>query len=168
MTDVAVTSPAVVTGVRRPPAAAVPWCGTLSVGLMLAAMGVCLTTRGSAIGAFAAALLAASSVIPALAGGRSGITPMRLHRAIGGITMAALAVVMSTMGAAASGGHAHTPSPLLIVLALVAAQAILSVRIVASTIRSVCADPAAWTPRAAAHLGEVAVMTAGTGLMLLM
>lgn len=155
-----------------------PWCAALSVGLMLAAMGVCLATRGSALGAFAAASLATASVVPALAGGRSRISPIRLHRALGGITMAALAVVMSTMGVpVASGpGHvagahataAHSISLHAVVLALVVAQTALSLHIVRSTIRRQRPIGARWSTRSALHLGEVAVMAAGTGLMLSM
>lgn len=128
-------------------AAVAPWLGLLSIVLSLASAGFALQRR------------------------EGRVAPMSLHRAIGGVTMAALVALSLSMRAPhLEAAHAHGSSFVAIVAAFAAGYLAYSAWLLVGMLRAnrVHVEQPGGRRRALLELGEVAGMTAGVLLMSLM
>ncbi len=140
--------------------------------LMVAAMVACVFAHQHPAAGLLSFTLALASVPVALIRRSGRVDPMTLHRALGGVVMAALAVTATAMAAGHAGmaGHDHGGVPLpAIAWSFTAGYVALSVWLVLRMVRARRGDGAPRALRAprrhALATGEVLAMTAGVLLM---
>lgn len=147
----------------------------VSAGLMVLAMLGCVLASAAPGFGLASIVLSLASAGFALHRRSGRVAPMSLHRALGGVTMAALVSLSLGMagrlGATEAGtgsAHAHGFSLGVIVAAFVAGYLAYSVWLIVVMTRSHRARRAVGRTRGLLELGEVSGMAVGVLLMCLM
>lgn len=149
-----------------------PWRVWTAAALMVLAMlGCVMASAAPGLGLISIVLSLASAAF-ALHRREGRVSPMSLHRALGGVTMAALVAHSLSMGAPqAVSAHAHHGVSLMaIVVAFVAGYLAYSAWILVAMLRSGAGAPGrpGGRRRRVLAIGEVTAMIAGVLLMTLM